>query len=134
MRVIHFTLPEPTPLLNTQLRKHFRQRSKAKIALARQIIAILGPDRPAEPMQKARVTVTRFSCGLPDYDNLYGGVKDALDVLTTPAAQANGKVRNKYGIGLIVDDSPKHINLIVEPVKCRRSEQRTEFLIEEIEA
>lgn len=131
-RVIRFTLDEPTPLLNTVLRKHFRQRASAKRSLARQIVALLGPDRPSEPMQKARVTITRYSCGQPDLDGVYGGAKDCLDVFTTPAPMANGKVRNKFGIGLIVDDSPKHIDLNVESVKCKRYEQRTEVVIEEV--
>lgn len=130
MDKITFTLPEQFPLLNVQQRRHFRTRGKMKISTARQIIALLGAERPAEPFQKARVTVTRYSSGSPDRDGLYGGVKDLLDCLTTPSPQANGKVRNKYGIGLIVDDSPAHIELDVRAERCRRAEQRTEVVVE----
>ena len=131
-RTITFTLPEPFPLLNVQQRRHFRVRGKLKLSTARQIVAMLGPDRPAEPFQKAHVSVTRHSSGSPDRDGLYGGVKDLLDCLTTPVPQASGKVRNKYGIGLIVDDSPKHITLDVQAERCKRAEQRTEVTITEI--
>ncbi|GAN55233.1 hypothetical protein [Tanticharoenia sakaeratensis] len=134
MRTIAFTLPEPTPLMNTLMRSHFRKRAKLKRSLAAQIIAALGPDRPAEPFERAHVTIRRFSCGMPDYDGAYGGVKDVLDVMTTPAAREDGTTRNKFGIGLIRDDSPKHIRLTVEPLKCKRAEQRTEIEIVEVTA
>lgn len=134
MRVIRFTLPEPTPLLNVMQRKHFRSRAREKTALARQIIAILGQDRPETPIEHASVTIRRYSSGMPDFDGVYGGAKDFLDVLTTPAAQANGKIKNKYGVGLIRDDSPKHIRLTVEPIKCKRAEARTEVVVEEMMA
>lgn len=130
MQKITFSLPEPFALLNVQQRRYFRTRARMKISTARQIIAAIGDARPSGPFQKARVTVTRYSSGCPDRDGLYGGVKDLLDCLTTPKPQANGRVRNKYGIGLIVDDSPSHIELDVRAERCPRSEQRTEVVVE----
>lgn len=131
-KVITFTLPDPFPLLNVQQRKHYRTRGRAKVSTARQIIALLGTDRPSEPFQRASVHVVRYSTGTPDYDGLYGGVKDLLDCLTTPAPQANGKVRNKFGVGLIVDDAPEHIRLNVEGIRCKRGEARTVVTITEL--
>lgn len=132
MRIISFTLPEPFPLLNVQQRKHFRTRGRAKVSTARQIVALLGADRPQEPLQRASVHVVRYSAGSPDTDGLYGGVKDLLDCLTTPRQQANGKTRNKFGIGLIVDDDPKSIRLNVEAARCKRADARTVVTITEI--
>lgn len=131
-RVITFTLPEPFPLLNVQQRKHYRTRGRAKVSTAKQIIALLGPDRPQEPFRRASVHVVRHSVGSPDLDGLYGGFKDILDCLTTPVQQANGKTRNKYGIGLIVDDNQRSIRLNIEGVRCRRDEQKTVVTITEI--
>ncbi|GBR03923.1 hypothetical protein [Acetobacter oeni] len=113
------------------MRKHYRVRSENKRKTSVQIAALIG-GRPPEPFEKARVTVTRFSIGVPDHDNLVGSVKDLCDCMTTPSLMANGKVRNKFGIGLIRDDSPVHCELVVLGVKCRRAEQRTEVVIEEI--
>jgi len=59
-------------------------------------------------------------------------VKDLLDCLTTPQQQANGKIRNKYGIGLIVDDDPRHLRLNVEAERCKRGEARTVVTITEL--
>lgn len=133
MRVIRFTLPEPTPLLNVMLRKHYRVRTESKRKTARLIAATIPGQIPPEPFQKARVTIRRYSSGVPDRDNLVGSVKDLCDCLTTPSLMKNGKVRNKFGLGLIVDDAPAHCELVVLGVKCRRAEQRTEVVVEEIE-
>lgn len=131
-KVISFTLPEPFPLLNTQQRRHYRTRGRAKVSTARQIAALLGAERPSGPFQRASVHVVRYSTGTPDLDGLYGGVKDLLDCLTTPVQQANGKVKNKHGLGLIVDDGPGCIRLNVEGARCKRDERRTVVTITEI--
>ena len=132
-KTITLTLQKPTPLQNTLLRTHYRTRATNKLRIGREIMAQLGAARPAQPLQRAHVLVERWSCGTPDRDGLVGGVKDVLDCLTTPTPQANGKVRNKYGMGLILDDSPKHITLEVRPVKCKRVEQKTVIVITELE-
>lgn len=131
-RTVSFTLPEPTPLLNVLMRKHYRVRSQNKRRTAAFIAGEIAGKMPAKPFEKARVTITRYSSGTPDDDGLKGGVKDLLDCLTTPKLLAGGKVKNKFGVGLIVDDSPAHCLLGVSGVKCKRADQRTEVLIEEI--
>ena len=118
---------------NVLLRTHYRKRATNKLRIGREIMSQLGVNRPAQPFQRAHILFERWSCGTPDADGLVGGVKDALDCLTTPTPQANGKTRNKYGMGLIVDDSPKHITLEVRPIKCKRSEQKTVITITEVE-
>ncbi|GAJ29718.1 hypothetical protein Amme_076_011 [Acidomonas methanolica NBRC 104435] len=129
---MRFTLPEPFPLLNVQQRKHYRRRAAEKRRTAALIASILGSERPAQPFERARIEVVRYSCGSPDTDGLFGGVKDLLDCLTTPSLRADGSVRNKYGIGVIVDDSPRHIDLDVRSVRCKRAEARTEIMVTEI--
>ena len=131
-RSVLFTLPEPTPLLNVLMRKHYRVRSQNKRRTAAAIAAEIAGKKPPGPFLKARVTITRYSCGVPDDDGLKGGVKDLLDCLTTPKLLAGGKIKNKFGVGLIVDDSPQHCLLVVNGVKCKRAEQRTEVLVEEV--
>lgn len=131
-RTVAFTLPEPTPLLNVLMRKHYRVRSQNKRRTAAFIVCEIAGKKPPVPFKKARVTITRYSRGVPDDDGLKGGVKDLLDCLTTPKLLAGGKIKNKFGVGLIVDDSPAHCLLVVSGVKCKRAEQRTEVLVEEM--
>lgn len=132
MREITFTLPDPFPLLNKQIRKHYRTRIFEKLATARQISNLLGSERPSEPLRKAVVQIVRYSTGTPDRDGLYGGCKDLLDCLTTPRLGASGKTINKYGLGLIVDDAPQFIDLSVTAERCKRDEQRTVVTIREV--
>nr|WP_230975710.1 hypothetical protein [Acetobacter garciniae] len=93
---------------------------------------------PPEPFRKARVVIERHSAGLPDYDNVVAGAKRLLDCLTTPKVLhvrtpgARPVIRNKRGLGFIVDDSPKHIIYEVHSIKCARHEQRTVVTITEI--
>ncbi|GAA4475528.1 RusA family crossover junction endodeoxyribonuclease [Gluconacetobacter asukensis] len=132
MREITFTLARPTPVLNVLMRQNRWDRARNKRALGREIAAALGGRLPAQPFERARVTVTRFSVGVPDTDNAVGGLKDTLDVLTTPWVTPKGQRRNKFGIGLIRDDDPSRCEVVVQCVKCRAAEQRTEVVIEEI--
>lgn len=53
--------------------------------------AVLEAGRPAEPMTKARVTITRFSSSEPDSDNLYFGAKFLLDGLVAARVIADDK-------------------------------------------
>lgn len=123
-----FSLPAPYPTLNKTLRMHWAALNKMKRAMRGTIIASLGgPDKlPKEPFKHAHIRIERWSTGAPDDDNIHGGgAKQMIDCLTTPKLCANRYVRNKYGLGIIVDDSPAHITTEYHAVKCRRDEQKT---------
>ncbi|WP_230880594.1 hypothetical protein [Bombella sp. ESL0385] len=139
-RVITFTLPRPTPSLNTTLYKDKFGASREKERLRNVVWFEVRDKIPPSPFQFARVEIERWSVGTPDKDNLNGGVKALLDCLTTPVPLqvrtpgAKQRIRNKYGLGLIVDDAPEYADVIVRPVKCRRrAEQKTVVTITEIE-
>lgn len=99
---IEFTLPRLLPLTNQLLRMHWQKRRRLIKALAWEIRAV-APRAPAEPFERARVTVTRCSSQPPDDDGLVGGVKMLLDCLVVPTK------RNPWGLGYVVDDAPAHI-------------------------
>lgn len=67
------------PTLNS--RGHWRV--KAKLTKRWRLMAALTAkaSRPAAPLSKARVTLTRFSSNEPDFDNLAGSFKPILDGL-----------------------------------------------------
>ena len=136
MRSITFTLPFAYDLLNVTLRQNRWTATRAKNDMMRQVMAVANNLRPPQPFHKARVKIERHSVGVPDTDGAIGGVKRLLDVLTTPKQQ-NSKtgrisVRNKRGLGFVVDDDPLHITLSVQCVKCKRGEQKTVVTITEI--
>lgn len=125
MRRVEFTLPYALPLLNFALRQHWAKRTKERRVLAWFIAAELGPDRPS--FERARVTVVRYSPGAGDPDNLPSCAKNLLDVL-----KAFHATRNPIGLGVIRDDSPRHIDLTVTQQKCKRNETRTVVTVEEL--
>jgi len=78
-----------------------------------------------EPIQRARVTITRHSTGVVDDDNLAASVKPALDILLARTAT------HPHSLGLLVEDDPARVTLL--PRQERVSERRfcrTTFLIE----
>ena len=74
---------------------------------------------PPEIKGKVRVTFTRHTVRLMDWDNMVSTAKFPLD-----AIKNNGVIEN---------DSPEFIvEFIPKQLKCRRKDQRTEILIEPI--
>lgn len=135
---ITFSLPKPYALPNTYLgRNRFalaRHRQKTRNIVwyeARHLV-------PPAPFQKARIEIERWSVGTPDADNLTGGAKALIDCLTTPVPcrvktpGARPRMRNKNGLGFVVDDSPRHVVTLCKSVKCRRCEQKTVVTITDL--
>ncbi len=99
---------------------------RRKRAMAWAVRVALGGQRVEAPFQRSRVTIKRRSVGVPDLDNLTGGLKDLIDALL-PASKVH-----PCGLGLIVDDSPVHMELVVQSVKVGRAAQGTTVTIEEL--
>ena len=73
---------------------------------------------PEKPLERSRITFTRYSSAPPDDDNLAGSFKACRDGL----------------IGLaIVDDSPKHIEAVYRWERCKPRKGRITIEIEELE-
>lgn len=106
-------VPEVLPTLNELTRMHFSKVIRLKKRLQKLIKAelLLNHYYGREPLQKAKLVITRHSKKCPDYDNMVGGAKPLLDLFTTPVLQKNGTVKNKYGLGIVVDDSPKYLTV-----------------------
>lgn len=120
---IKLKLRRPTVTLNVLMRMHWRARGK----LASSMSAELARQIPGavSTLERALVTITRYSAGEPDYDGAVGGAKIAIDCLL-PFSR-----RHPHGLGLVRDDSPQHMMLkVVTVVVDNLSEQRTEILIE----
>lgn len=98
------TIDSVPPSLNAYLHLHWRERSKVRDEWCALIMAAMaGQERPG-PGYK-RVLVTLYLARLRDLDNAYGGIKPLVDAL---------RLR-----GLIEDDAPDCIELVLRQVKAR---------------
>lgn len=109
----------PMNMLNRKI--HWSIRSKWTHAWKDQVSIALNNFRKEikskkYPLVKAKVIIKLFTCSLMDYDGAYGSVKPCLDSLTEN--------------GVIMDDSPKYIDLKVEQVKVnKKCDERVEMEI-----
>ena len=122
---LQFVLRQPLKLLNELLRMHHRQRSAYTRRLSTEVAGATA-HRAGEPLvRKARVTIERHSIGTPDPDGLVASAKGLLDVLQ-PRSD-----RHPHGLGLIWQDSPAHLELIIWHIHApTRAAQRTVVRIE----
>jgi hypothetical protein len=120
MSDIVFRLARPLPLLNVQLRQHWKERANERKDLAWEVVAALGRARPAAPIEFAEIVTWRHSVQQPDEDNLQASRKGLHDVLQ-PSSE-----RHPYGLGVILGDDPGHLRSIIHHVKAKsRLEQYT---------
>lgn len=101
-----FKLDTATPSVNEIRSMHYQAYRKLRHSYQTLVWAGLvgaGQRLPATPLQQVGLYVERGSAGFLDWDNAYGGLKPLLDCLVTQTA------RNPDGLGLIQDDSPRHM-------------------------
>lgn len=90
-------------------RMFWATKAKWNDAWKEEVFAVWSQNRPRTiklPLTTAKITITLYMCKLMDYDGAYNCVKPILDAL-----KVNG------GVGLIIDDSPKYIDLEVKQIK-----------------
>ena len=129
--MITFRLSKPTPSLNPSsgASGNWRARHARKLKLQRGWCAEIcwrGYGN-VNIIPKARITIERHSAGVLDVDNLYGGCKPLIDVLKPMDPK-----RNPFGLGIILDDKPDNLELIVRQVKSTRAAACTVVTIEPI--
>jgi Holliday junction resolvase RusA-like endonuclease len=119
------TLQSIPPSMNMLMRMHWAQRKRLRNQLQWELTAALADlGRKLPPLlygktaPKRRVTITTFRPRRLDPDNAAGGCKVLLDAMRD--------------IGLIRNDSPKWLELVVNQVIEKR-ECRTEIEIKNIE-
>ena len=112
--IFSIEIPETVPSLNIIMRLHWTSRRKLSQRWQWNILAA----RPAvfKNYPLSRVHITRRSKKLLDADNLYGSAKIVVDALKTAR--------------LIVDDSPRHMELVCSQEKGKPC---TEITIQAIE-
>jgi hypothetical protein len=123
---IGFSLPLLLLLPNRMAGKHWSVAHKQKGELQKHvaIASNLWLDRP--PMERARVTITRFCCGVePDPDNLMASCKPLIDLLLVKSD------KHPHSFGLIVDDDKARLLPVAASQRVpRKTDERTEVLVE----
>lgn len=138
MRTIRFELPFAYALPNRTNGQHYFAATRDKRAIQRAVAHASAGLVPPEPFQRASVSIERHGVRAPDPDNLIGGAKRLIDCLTTPrllnvrTEGARQRVKNKRGLGFIIDDGPEHITLTAKHVPARLCCQKTVVTITEI--
>lgn len=104
--MIRIVLPEATPSLNQLLRMHWakRRRMAKGAALAIRMQTLAAP----VASEKRRVRIERHGKKTLDEDNAYGGCKLVIDCLKD--------------LDLLVDDSPRWLELEVTQSRCAKGE------------
>ena len=128
LRELAFTLPLLLPSLNVSLRQHWGERERFQKSLNLEVLAAIGGPRylPRPPFERARITVVRVSTGQLDPDNLAGSFKALGDVLKAQSG------RNPLGLGIIVEDTPNRIELVVTQTRAVAGNPQTLVRIEEL--
>lgn len=100
--------------LNTMLRQHWSQRKRKREELWEQV-QLAAPQPTPEFTGRVRLIITRQwgkRQRALDPDNLVASCKMLIDCLKKP------KGRSRYGLGIIPDDSPGDIELVVRQEKA----------------
>jgi Holliday junction resolvase RusA-like endonuclease len=118
---LQFTLLELPMTLNEVMGAYWRKRSENFKKIHRLVHLHSVNKCPLSPIKKARITLTRFSSGTLDRDNMYFTFKPIVDGLVKA--------------GVIEDDGFDQVKeLYPHQVKIKRKEQsKVEVLVEEIE-
>lgn len=69
--------------MNKSLRTHFYRRDQLNKAWSSYIWAETNDARPAKPLTSVKLSITRYSHRMLDYDGLVGSLKPVVDALVT---------------------------------------------------
>lgn len=125
--LVEFSIPYALKLPNTTNGRHWIAAHGYRKRLGEMVAEAVKPWAGHQPVGRARVTITRYSIGTPDPDAIGAACKPLIDLLLVKS-----KV-HPHSFGLLVDDSPAHIEFVPVAVKvATRKEQRTHVRIERL--
>lgn len=81
MYKLEFEIPTLPPTTNSHGRVHWAVKAKIARDWKTLVVWAVGSKTPKKPLQKAKVTITRFSSAECDFDGLVSGGKHLLDGL-----------------------------------------------------
>ncbi len=91
---IEFEIATLPKLPNQLLGRHWRARSAHANQWLGKVVVAVNRNKPAEPLPKAKLTMTRLSSSEPDFDGLVGSFKSVVDALVKLKILENDKPSN----------------------------------------
>lgn len=125
--VIEFEIPLLLKLPNTMSGRHWSVHMAQRKKLKPMVEIALQQYFGCMPMEKAGVTITRYSTGSvrPDWDNLFASAKSLIDLLLVRCE------RHPHSFGIIIDDDPTRLTPYMFAERCEtRKQQKTAVRIE----
>lgn len=125
--LIEFSIPVALKLPNRTNGGHWINLYAYRKRLVPLVADAVKPWAGHQPMERARITFSRYSVGTPDPDAVHASVKPLLDLLLVQSDT------HPHSFGLIRDDSPDLIEYMAVGIKVsHRSEQRTSVRLERL--
>lgn len=122
---IEFSIPLLLKLPNQTNGKHWTAGMKYRAELLPIVAEAVEPWAGREPINKARIIVTRRSLRPVDEDNLAASLKPLVDLLLVRSET------HPHSLGLLVEDNPDHLSQSARHVRVsERRLQRTVIVIE----
>lgn len=107
------------PAMNTSATRRHWSHAHREVKRWRAIVAShTAGQRPAQPLERARVTMVRLSSVEPDHENLTMSFKPVLDALVH--------------CGVLVDDGPAHVERVYRWEYAPRGQGSVRIEVEEI--
>lgn len=91
---LDITIPGLPPMTNDVLAMNLRDRLRSKKQWKTAVMFKTAGKRPAAPLARAHLTLTRFSTRRPDPDGLTSGFKHVIDALVLANILENDKHEN----------------------------------------
>lgn len=126
--LIEFSIPHAMRLPNVVNGTHWASHVAYRKELLPLVADAVKPWTGHQPIDRAKVTIIRYSVRLCDHDNCVASVKPLVDLLLVRSGV------HPHSLGLLVDDGPDHIDLSVSSAKAEtRAEVRTAVRIERLD-
>jgi Holliday junction resolvase RusA-like endonuclease len=91
---LHFEVEELPKTINAQQSMHWRRKGEYVRAWHRSVWLAVGARKPKAPLERARLTLTRYSSSEPDYDGLVSSFKPVIDGLIRCGVLKDDKYSN----------------------------------------
>ena len=125
--LIEFSLPFLLRLPNRTQGFHWSGGHAYRKLLLGPVAQALAPWQGHQPMERARISVTRHTTRLPDPGAAMASLKPLVDLFLVKS-----KV-HPTGLGVLVDDTPDRLELIAESIQVHSNDQkRTTIRIEKL--
>lgn len=120
---LELTIPSLPSLATAQKRPHWTRVHRETKRWREVVSALVGRQRPAQPLERARITLTRCSSREPDHENMAMAAKPIVDALCTGPGRAQ----------VLVDDRPSVLERVYRWEKAPAGKGKLIVVVEELQ-